>query len=95
MTARYLSWYLRDFTSMEQGQGVPNGGQFDVVIAPTELQTSLSAAYIGSDFVLFQRQATVEGEVAGAEWQDILRWWIFHQSRELSVQERLHSLGSL
>ncbi|MCB0019017.1 MAG: hypothetical protein KDE09_14610, partial [Anaerolineales bacterium] len=84
-----LSWYLREFASMEQGQGVPNGGQFDVIIAPTELQTSLSAAYIGSDFVLYQQQATVAGEVAGAAWQDILRWWIFRQSRELPVQERL------
>ena len=84
-----LSWYLRDFANMEQGVAIPSGGQFDAIIAPVELEASLTADYIGSDFVLYQRHLATGEETQTAPWTDILRWWIFHHSRDFPQEERL------
>ncbi len=84
-----LRWYLRDFWQATIGQTIPPQAQHQAIISLVgQEEPQLGNDYIGSDFGL-ARNGSAPAPVSETPLNDILRWWLFHETPMGIIEDRV------
>jgi hypothetical protein len=85
-----LRWYLRDFSNAQIGDTLPPTAVNAVLITPEQTEPLIGQSYTGSDFGLTLAKAAPTGVPLDLnQWVETLRWWLFHDSPTLPLNERV------
>lgn len=83
-----LTWYLRDYAQLQLLDGLPLTPTQQVIITEANPQSSLAAAYSGTDFAIRRSAPIPPAERSATAVYDTFRWWFFRDSTAVAPVER-------
>ncbi|MAU02096.1 MAG: hypothetical protein CL608_33585 [Anaerolineaceae bacterium] len=83
-----LTWYLRDFTRLEQLNALPLTPTQQVFITEANAESALASSYSGTDFPIRHTEPIPPSERSETAVYDTFRWWFFRESTAVVPVER-------
>jgi hypothetical protein len=83
-----LTWYLRDFTRLEQLNALPLTPTQQVIITAVSNESPLATGYSGTDFPIRHTEPNPPAGRSETAVYDTFRWWFFHESTAVVPVER-------